>query len=128
LANLVAIGANRGIMPASAVAMRAAGRVHQAAMFQNSTSLRHPHLSFLGDNFSTPRTWPLANVFSVGDIVLVVGLALLLHEVTGSRISGPVRTLRTIGRSVRAAGPQPAGEADAGRAAPVEAVPVPPAA
>ena len=53
--------------------------------FLNSTSLQHPHLAFLGDNFSVPRTWPLANVFSAGDIVLAVGALLLLHSVCGSR-------------------------------------------
>ena len=87
LANLVAIGANDGVMPASPVALRAAGRALPAGRFLNSAPLAHPRLSFLGDIFSTPRTWPLANVFSAGDVLLVVGAFLLLHTVCGSRLA-----------------------------------------
>lgn len=91
LSNLAAIGANGGVMPASPVALSAAGRARPKGQFLNSTSLAHPHLAFLGDNFSVPRTWPLANVFSIGDVVLVVGALLLLHSVSASR---PVRAAR----------------------------------
>ena len=91
LSNLAAIGANAGVMPASEIALRAAGRVRHAGHFVNSTSVPKPHLEFLGDIFSVPRTWPLANVFSVGDILLAVGALLLLHTVCESR---PVETAR----------------------------------
>jgi len=86
MANLIAIGANNGIMPASPVALAAAGRALSKQGFQNSTSLPSAHLRLLGDIFSTPHTWPLANVFSIGDIVLVVGALLLLHRVCRSRL------------------------------------------
>jgi hypothetical protein len=85
LANLAAIGANGGVMPASPVALSAAGRVRPRGQFLNSTSLHHPRLAFLGDNFSVPHSWPLANVFSTGDVVLAVGALLLLHSVCESR-------------------------------------------
>jgi Family of unknown function (DUF5317) len=91
LCNLVAIGANAGVMPASPVALRAAGRVRHPGRFMNSTVLSHPHLAWLGDNFSVPRTLPLANVFSVGDVLLAVGALLLLHSVCGS---APARAVR----------------------------------
>jgi len=81
LSNLVAIGANNGVMPASRAALLAAGRPVHRGQFMNSTTLRDPHLAFLGDVFSVPRNWPFANVFSIGDIVLVVGATLLLHSV-----------------------------------------------
>ena len=90
LSNLVAIGANNGVMPASPIALGAAGRARPAGQFLNSTSIAHAHLAFLGDNFSVPRTWPLANVFSVGDVVLAAGALLLLHTVCQSR---PARAL-----------------------------------
>jgi len=91
LCNLVAIGANAGVMPASPVALRAAGRVRHPGQFMNSTVLSHPHLAWLGDNFSVPRTLPLANVFSVGDVLLAVGALLLLHSLCSS---APARALR----------------------------------
>jgi hypothetical protein len=91
LSNLVAIGANAGVMPASAVALRAAGRARHPGQFMNSTVLSHPHLAWLGDNFSIPRTLPLANVFSVGDVLLAVGALLLLHTVCAS---APARALQ----------------------------------
>jgi hypothetical protein len=91
LCNLVAIGANAGVMPASPVALRAVGRVRHPGQFMNSTVLSHPHLAWLGDNFSVPRTLPLANVFSVGDVLLAVGALLLLHSLCSS---APARALR----------------------------------
>ncbi len=91
LSNLVAIGANAGVMPASPVALQAAGRARNPGQFMNSTILSHPHLAWLGDNFSVPRTLPLANVFSVGDVLLAVGALLLLHTVCGS---APARAVR----------------------------------
>jgi hypothetical protein len=91
LSNLAAIGANGGVMPASPVALRAAGRVRHKGQFLNSTSLNRPHLAFLGDNFSVPHTWPLANVFSIGDVILAIGALLLLHSVCASR---PLLTVR----------------------------------
>ncbi|MGD0808832.1 MAG: DUF5317 domain-containing protein [Acidimicrobiales bacterium] len=91
LCNLVAIGANAGVMPASQVALRAAGRIRHPGQFMNSTPLSHPHLAWLGDNFSVPRSLPLANVFSVGDVLLVIGALFLLHSVCGSL---PARAMR----------------------------------
>lgn len=100
LCNLVAIGANAGVMPASPVALRAAGRARHPGQFMNSTILSHPHLAFLGDNFSIPRTLPLANVFSVGDVLLAIGALLLLHSVCGS---APVRAFRRVRKGRRGA-------------------------
>lgn len=91
LCNLVAIGANAGVMPASPVALRAAGRARHPGQFMNSTVLSHPHVAWLGDNFSVPRNLPLANVFSVGDVLLAVGALLLLHSLCAS---APARALR----------------------------------
>ncbi len=108
LSNLVAIGANGGVMPASPVALSAAGRVRHPGEFLNSTSLPDPHLAFLGDNFSVPRTWPLANVFSTGDIILAFGIFLLLHSVCESRLALAAhrkRSLALTGHTVGAVGP-----------------------
>jgi hypothetical protein len=76
--NLAAIAANHGVMPASRAALATAGIVEKAG-FANSAAVTHARLAFLGDVFAIPHGLPLANVFSVGDMVLIVGAALLLH-------------------------------------------------
>ena len=59
-------------MPADPDALAAAGVHQEAGDFANSTAVAHPHLSFLGDVFAVPASWPVSNVFSVGDVILVV--------------------------------------------------------
>lgn len=75
--NLVAIAANGGVMPASGSALRSVGRGAEVG-FANSGALPHPQLAWLGDVFATPSWFPLANVFSLGDVVLLVGFVLLV--------------------------------------------------
>lgn len=82
-ANAIAIAANGGVMPASPAALRFAGRATTSAGFANSTAVPHPHLAFLGDVFALPAGVPLANVFSVGDVLLVVGAWILLERTCG---------------------------------------------
>jgi Family of unknown function (DUF5317) len=83
--NLLAIAANGGVMPASPAAMARAGLAEEPG-FQNSAPLADPRLAFLGDVFAIPASWPLSNVFSVGDVFIAVGLAWGLHRVCGSRL------------------------------------------
>jgi hypothetical protein len=92
LLNFVAIVANGGVMPADPdLVVNAAQRGGHG--FVNSGVVADPRLSFLGDIFATPRSWPLANVYSVGDILILLGVVVLLHRVSGSRLLAwwPVR-------------------------------------
>jgi hypothetical protein len=84
--NLAAIAANRGEMPASPWAVNTAGLRPVTKGFTNSGAVAHARLAPLGDIFAVPRGWPLANVFSIGDVVLLIGAAVLLHGVCQSRI------------------------------------------
>jgi hypothetical protein len=84
--NLLAIVANGGVMPASPSALAAAGLPVDQPGFQNSAALADPRLAFLGDVFAVPASWPLSNVFSVGDLLIGAGLAWGLHRVCGSRL------------------------------------------
>ena len=77
LANMTAIVANGGVMPASVTAQRLAG-LTQGAGFHNSAALLHPHLLWLGDIIPVPG--PLPNVLSVGDCVISIGMLVLLHR------------------------------------------------
>jgi Family of unknown function (DUF5317) len=84
--NLLAICANGGVMPASPAALATAGLPADQPGFQSSTAVDDPRLAFLGDVFAIPASWPLANVFSVGDVLIGLGLAWGLHRVCGSRL------------------------------------------
>jgi hypothetical protein len=91
LMNLVAIAANGGVMPASAAAVRAAGRPVEAAAFQNSQAIEDARLWFLGDIMAWPAPLPLANVFSVGDVLIVIGAGQTMHVVCASRLAPRAR-------------------------------------
>ncbi len=75
--NLVAIVANGGYMPASAAALTAAGRA-PAAGYSNSAVLADPVLAPLTDLFSLPAWLPFSNVFSLGDVLIGVGIAVAI--------------------------------------------------
>ena len=85
LANAIAIVANGGVMPLDPDLVVHASQAGGHG-FVNSGVVAHPRLAFLGDVFATPRDWPMANVYSVGDFVIVLGVAILLHRVCASRL------------------------------------------
>ena len=92
--NFIAIAANGGVMPASRGALDVAGLSVQSGSFANSDVVEGAHVAFLGDVFAIPAGWPGANVFSVGDAVMVLGAFLVLHAATGSRLFAATRTER----------------------------------
>lgn len=75
--NLVAIVANGGIMPTTEAALAAAGLAPDDA-FSNSAVLTDPAVPVLTDIFALPAWVPLANVFSVGDVLIGVGVAVVI--------------------------------------------------
>jgi hypothetical protein len=60
--------------------LRISGISEKAGDFANSAVLPDPHLAFLGDIFALPAGVPFANVFSIGDVVILVGAAWTLHH------------------------------------------------
>jgi hypothetical protein len=98
-ANAVAILANHGLMPVSPGAARTIGispGVHDNVFVGDG------RLGFLGDVFALPSEFPLANVFSVGDILIGIGMMLFVVLVSiqdggepaiePSRLLEPLRT------------------------------------
>jgi hypothetical protein len=77
--NGVCIAVNGGTLPASASALERAGLATTTTEFTNSGVLPDPELAFLGDVFAIPSWAPLANVFSIGDVLILVGAAILVH-------------------------------------------------
>ena len=88
LLNFIAIAANEGVMPADPAALRTAGLERHEGEFQNSREVENPRLSFLGDRLAIPESWPVSNVFSVGDVLIVLGAAYGMHTVCRSLLVG----------------------------------------
>ena len=85
--NFAAIAANGGVMPASPRALEKAGFALDPSGFTNSGAVSHPHLQFLGDVFWVPSSFPISNVFSVGDVVILLGALLAMHCICASRLA-----------------------------------------
>ncbi len=92
--NATVIAANGGYMPASARALAIAGRAAATEPHNNSALAEEgARLLPLGDVFAVPHWVPLvANVFSVGDVLIAAGVALL--------IATAMRPPRTAGASM----------------------------
>lgn len=75
--NLAAIAANGGIMPADAGALAVAG-LEPRGGFSNSAVLAAPALRPLTDILALPSALPFANVFSVGDVLIGLGIAITI--------------------------------------------------
>jgi hypothetical protein len=84
--NLIAILANNGVMPASRSALRTAGMLTNSTVFLNSAAVTHARLLFLGDIVPVPHAVPFANVYSVGDVCIAIGVAIAVHGLAGSRL------------------------------------------
>ena len=82
-------------MPASADALRTAGRSTREAAFTNSEVVAHARLGFLGDVLPLPAWMPFANVFSIGDVLIAIGVFVLVHGICRStRLPVPPTTTR----------------------------------
>ncbi len=87
--NLVVVGANGGYMPQAAQARSIAGLDRSGSLEPTSIQLRNvvpmgPETRFpwLGDVIPQPAWLPRANVVSVGDVVLAMGIAAWAFQVT----------------------------------------------
>lgn len=85
--NAFVIGLNGGVMPANPTALRAAGIHPSAAEFANSAPRASAHLGFLGDVLAIPDPLPFHNVFSIGDVLIVLGAGAVLHVASDSRLT-----------------------------------------
>ncbi len=101
--NAAVIALNGGTLPASAGALARAGYAVDPAQFKNSGVLAHPVLPWLGDVAATPAWLPFRNVISIGDVVVLVGAAVLLHVTCRSRVARAAAP----GRPATTAVPQP---------------------
>jgi Family of unknown function (DUF5317) len=75
--NLVAIVVNGGYMPAGRGALEALGKL-EPTIYSNSSVVADPMLWPLTDIFALPGWLPFANIFSVGDVVIGLGIVLTI--------------------------------------------------
>ena len=75
--NLAAIVANGGYMPASEDAFEALGGGLNPG-YTNSAIVADPMLEPLTDLFALPSWLPFANVFSIGDVLIAVGVVIVI--------------------------------------------------
>jgi hypothetical protein len=87
--NALAIALNGGTLPASASALRTAGMAEHSTEFVNSGVVADARLAFLGDVFAIPAGLPLHNVFSIGDVVIVLGAGYASLRICGMRGLAP---------------------------------------
>ncbi len=87
LSNMAAILANQGYMPSTEAALSAVGRT-APTVYSNSAVVPDPALAPLIDRFALPAWLPLANVFSVGDVLIGIGVAVLIVAVMRRAPSG----------------------------------------
>jgi uncharacterized protein DUF5317 len=75
--NFAAIVANGGFMPAARGALQGLGK-GDSTVYSNSVVARDPALAPLTDIFSLPTWLPFANVFSIGDVLIGAGVAIVI--------------------------------------------------
>lgn len=96
-ANGLAIAANGGRMPGSDAAAAAAG----VTLGAGSVSTQSDRLWFLGDVFALPSQLPLANVFSIGDLLIGFGMIGFVVFVATSGGGDPVLDIRRLVEPLR---------------------------
>ena len=88
ISNLAAIVANGGAMPADPGALAAAG-FSGPGVHTNSVVIAEPLLRPLTDIFAVPAGVPFANVFSVGDVLIAIGVAFAIAAAMRTPAAGP---------------------------------------
>jgi hypothetical protein len=84
--NVAAIVVNGGYMPVLPSALRGAGESYDVS--NNSAAEASPHLGWLVDRWAVPDWMPTGNVFSVGDVLIAMGVIVLVWSAMGVRLPG----------------------------------------
>jgi hypothetical protein len=105
LANLAAILANGGHMPALPSALAAAG-ISYEGVHNNSVETATPALPWLVDRWAAPDWLPWGNVFSVGDVLIAAGVIVIVAA-----------AMRRLVRAVRRAAASPSAPGRSGGSA-----------
>jgi uncharacterized protein DUF5317 len=121
--NFVAIVANGGYMPASEAAFTALGGALNPG-YTNSAIVPDPAVQPLTDVYALPGWLPYANVFSIGDVLIALGVVVVIVSAMRAGRVHPVAA-ETAETAETAAAPEPASRpaVDAPAAAPAVQAP-----
>jgi hypothetical protein len=86
VSNLAAIIANGGYMPASVEAMQSLGKPAKGG-YSNSSFVPDPALPWLTDIFALPAWLPFSNVFSIGDVLIGLGVVVVIASAMRSPVA-----------------------------------------
>jgi len=110
VSNFAAIIANGGYMPASAEAMEALGRPAKTG-YSNSSFVPDPALPWLTDIFALPTWLPYNNVFSIGDVLIGLGVVVVIASAMRGSVAQAVRDTPPTGAAAAPTAPNgPAGD------------------
>lgn len=85
--NFIPITTNGGKMPVSAEGLEATEQADLIPILANGESLTHQlvddrtNFVFLADVLSIPRPFPIPTVFSIGDLLLIIGVFVLIQDI-----------------------------------------------
>lgn len=88
LCNFLAIVFNAGVMPIAS-SKETVGGTSTSTTFENSAPVANARLAFLSDIFTTPQGLPLSNTLSIGDLLLVAGVAIVIFAASRAPIATP---------------------------------------
>ncbi len=87
ISNIVVIIANKGFMPQKLDLLIKSGQLEKVKMlklhshFYNATLMnKHTHLNFLGDRIMLSLFGKCKTVYSIGDIIIMIGVAVFIFE------------------------------------------------
>ena len=86
ISNLAAIVANGGYMPASVAAIESLGKPVKPG-YSNSSFVADPVLPWLTDIFALPPWVPFSNVFSIGDVLIALGVVVVIASAMRSPVA-----------------------------------------
>jgi hypothetical protein len=92
VSNLVAIVANGGYMPASVEAIRSLGKPVKDG-YSNSSFVSDPALPWLTDIFALPPWLPFSNVYSIGDVLIGLGVVVVIASAMRTHVPSGVEGL-----------------------------------
>jgi hypothetical protein len=96
VSNLAAIIANGGFMPADPGALQVLGR-EPSGVYSNSAVVPNPVLAPLTDLFALPTWVPFTNVFSIGDVLIGAGVAVVIVAAMRRRLASSGVAGRPVG-------------------------------
>ncbi|MDQ1293028.1 MAG: hypothetical protein QG608_909 [Actinomycetota bacterium] len=87
--NALVIIANGGVLPADRRSLEWAGTGPGGGWLADSQEVVDARWGFLGDLLPVPAPWPLGGLYTIGDMIILMGLAWAVVRICGTHSVGP---------------------------------------